>query len=242
MPAKILFCLPDRDYDPIEVATPWHRVCEAGYRAVFATENGQVAEPDPLLLTGVIFGQLGAQPDALDRLARLRQTPEYLTPLRWADVDAGQFDALVLPGGHAKGMRQYLESEALRAVVRQFWAADKLVGAICHGVVVLARTQDANGHSVLRDRTCTALTKQLEWSGWAATAWKLGDYYRTYPEWVQAEVTRNLADRRQFKTGRAPWLPFAVRDRNLITARWPKDAELFAAELVHALAQGGKAS
>lgn len=238
MPRAILICLPNCDFDPTEVATPWHRLREAGFRVAFATENAQAGQADPLLLTGVLFGQLGAEPDALERFDRLRQSPEFCQPLAFSDVRADSFSGVILPGGHAKGMRQYLESEALRRVVLAFWQADKLVAAICHGVVVLARTIDnRTGRSVLADRQCTALTKSLEFSGLAATAWRLGDYYRTYPEWVQAEVTRNLVSPKQFLTGRAPWVPFAVRDGNLITARWPRDAELFAAEIVHCLAQ-----
>ncbi len=240
MPRSILICLPDRDFDPTEVATPWHRLREAGFRVTFATEHGAPGAADPLLLTDVLFGKLGALPDALARYERMIQTSEFTAPLQWADVDATRFDALLLPGGHAKGMRQYLESQALRRVVLAFWHPAKLVAAICHGVVVLARTVDPQtGQSVLHNRRCTALLKSLELSGWAATAWKLGDYYRTYPEWVEHEVTRMLADRKQFARGRAAWLPFVVKDANLVTARWPKDAELFAAELVQALAELG---
>ena len=238
MPHSILICLPDRDFDPTEVATPWHRLREAGFRVTFATERGTPGAADPLLLTGVIFGKLGALPDALARYERMIQTPEFLTPVAWPAVDCAAFDALLLPGGHAKGMRQYLESEELRRVVLAFWHAKKVTAAICHGVVVLARTKDPQtGQSVLFRRNCTALLKSLEWSGWAAIAWKLGDYYRTYPQWVQAEVSAALASPAQFLTGKAAWLPFAVRDDNLITARWPKDADLFAAELVQALAE-----
>jgi putative intracellular protease/amidase len=107
------------------------------------------------------------------------------------------------------------------------------MAAICHGVIVLARTIDpATGSSVLAGRRVTALTRTLERTAWWLTAWKLGDYYRTYPEYVEDEVRR--ADGR-FETG--PLLatygnPFTVRDGDLLTARWPGDASRFAAECV----------
>jgi len=47
-------------------------------------------------------------------------------------------------------MRQYLGSPVLQAQVARFWALGRPVGAICHGVLVLARTRDAaTGRSVL---------------------------------------------------------------------------------------------
>lgn len=237
----VLICLPDRDFDPTEVATPWHRFREAGFRVTFASEHAQVGACDPLLLTGVLFGQLGAKPEAIERYQRMVQSQEFQRPLAWRDVVVAQFDALLLPGGHAPGMRQYLDSQALREVARGFLEADKLVGAICHGVLVLARTQDpTTGKSVLWQRKVTGLLKSLERAAYFATAWKLGKYYRTYPTYVQDEIERALADHKQFQTGRASWLAFAVRDSNLVTARWPKDAELFAAEMIHVLT-GGRA-
>jgi len=235
----VLFCLPTVDFDPTEVATPWHRFREAAFKVTFATELGEVASCDPKMLTGPLFGKLGAKPDAIERYERMVQSQEFQRPVAWAGLDAVPYDALVLPGGHAQGMKPYLESESLRDVVRAFFGLDKPVGAICHGVIVLARTVDtATGKSVLHGRKVTALLKSLERTGYWATAWQLGTYFRTYPEYVQDEVVRNLASKKDFQSGTAAWLPFAVRDGQLVTARWPKDAELFSAELIHVLTGG----
>ena len=57
--------LPDRDFDVTEVAVPWRVLRDAGHQVVFATEReGTVPAADPRLLTGVLFGQLGAAPAA----------------------------------------------------------------------------------------------------------------------------------------------------------------------------------
>ena len=58
--ARILVPLPDTDFDVTEVAAPWHVLTAAGHEVVFATEHGATPAADPRLLTGVIFGQLGA--------------------------------------------------------------------------------------------------------------------------------------------------------------------------------------
>lgn len=234
--ARLLVPLPDREFDVTEVATPWHRFKESGFEVVFSTSHGAVAAAAPLLITGVLFGQLGAKPPALERYARMRRSPEFLHPIPYADIDASQFDALVLPGGHAPGMKPYLESVELQAKVRDFFAQNKTVGAICHGVLVLARTRHPEtGQSLIYDRQVTGLLKILERTGFYLTFWKLGRYYRTYPAYVEDEIKANLADASQFKHGQAPWIPSVVRDRNLITARWPADAELFADAIIQQL-------
>jgi putative intracellular protease/amidase len=140
---RVLIPLPDRDFDVTEVAVPWRVLRDGGHQVVFATEQGgTVPAADPRLLTGVIFGQLGASPEAKRYYAELAAAAEFTSPVAWGAVDPAAFDGLLLPGGHAPGMRQYLGSAVLRDQVARFWALGRPVGAICHGVLVLARTGD----------------------------------------------------------------------------------------------------
>jgi putative intracellular protease/amidase len=239
--------LPDRDFDTTEVAVPWKLLTEAGHRVVFATEHGGAApQTDPLLLSGVVLKTLGAAREPKRFYAELVDDDAYRAPLAWADLDPSAYDALVLPGGHAKGMRQYLGSNVLQQKVVDFWKLDRPVGAICHGVVVLARAIDpATGRSVLHGRTTTCLPAYLEAAGFYSTAWRRGRYYRTYPSYVQTEVRRALARRRDFRLGPITplvrgtrtmnWPAFVVEDGNYVSARWPGDAYLFARKLIDRL-------
>jgi putative intracellular protease/amidase len=162
----------------------------------------------PLLRKLRIIGlTLRANGAARAAYAELEQAPEFLQPLRHADIRAADFDGLLLPGGHAKGMRAYLESAALHERVAEFFDAGKPVAAVCHGVVLAARsTSKKTGKSVLHGRKTTALTWKLEKTAWTLTRFlaRFWDptYYRTYMETagqppgymsVQAEVTRALA-------------------------------------------------
>ena len=63
---RVLIPPPDHDFDITEVAVPWRPRRDAGPKVVFATERGSAPAADPLLPTGVIFGQLGAEPEARD--------------------------------------------------------------------------------------------------------------------------------------------------------------------------------
>ena len=110
---KILIPLPDKDFDLTEGAVPWKLLSRKGYQVVFSTENGHRAYCDPKMITGVIFGQLGAQKEAIGFYRELEQDHRFLHPIRYAAIDPAVFDALVLPGGHAAGMKQYLENKVL---------------------------------------------------------------------------------------------------------------------------------
>jgi|CXWL01.1.fsa_nt_gi putative intracellular protease/amidase len=230
---RILIPLPDNDFDLTEVAVPWKLFAQKDYSITFATENGNRAYCDPKLISGVIFGQLGAEKEAIRFYRELEQRNEFLNPITYNDIQPENFDALVLPGGHAQGMKQYLESKILQQKVLQFFSLNKIVGSICHGSIVLARTIDpATGKSIVHEKKLTGLTKFLERIAYYITCWKLGKYYRTYPAYVQDEVKANLADKNNFKTGGNQFKPYVCADGNLITGRWPKDAYLFSETII----------
>jgi putative intracellular protease/amidase len=233
---KIVIPLPDNDFDTTEVAVPWKLFSQKNYEVIFATENGNRAYCDPKLLTGVIFGQLGAAKEAIAFYKELEQTPNFLHPIKYSAIISEQYDLLVLPGGHAQGMKPYLESKMLQQKVLQFFELNKLVGSICHGSIVLARTiNPSTGKSVVYNKKLTGLTKFLERIAYYITFWKLGKYYRTYPCYVQDEVKQCLSDAKNFKTGGNQFKPYVCADGNLVTARWPKDVYMFAETLIEKL-------
>lgn len=154
---------------------------------------------------------LRANGDARASYRAMTYGREFQEPTRWDALSVDDFDALLLPGGHrARGMREYLESDVLQRLVVAFFASNKPVAAICHGVLLAARSRDRSGKSVLYGRKTTALTWALEKSADAIARrvrwWDRG-YYRAYPDEagqpeghmsVQAEVTRALAEPADF--------------------------------------------
>jgi putative intracellular protease/amidase len=245
--ARVLVPLPDHDFDVTEVSVPWRLLTEAKHEVLFATEHGgrgDVPAADPRLLTGVLFGQLGAKPDAIAYYQELLHSSAFARPLAWSEIEASEFDALLLPGGHAPGMKQYLASEVLARKVAVFTKKkDAVVGAICHGVIVLARSLDPDtGKSVLFGRRTTCLPKYMERLAYTLTAWKLGRYYRTYPAYVEDEVKSVLEDPAHFERGPVTLgthgtrdddgPAFVVEDGRYVSARWPGDAYLFARKLL----------
>ena len=194
-----------------------------GHRVVFATPDGQPAAADPMMLSGegldgwgfvplvrkfkLLGLALRANADARAAYAQMERDSAFLHPLRYEQLRVSDFDGLLLPGGHrARGMREYMGGPGLQVFVGAFFDASKPVAAICHGVVLAARSRSAHGASSLHGRRTTALTWKLESSAWSLMrfAGRFWDpsYYRTYCEErgeprgyrsVQSEVTRALA-------------------------------------------------
>src|SRR6266566_3313730 len=77
MAKKVIIPLPDKDFDTTEVSIPWKHFVEAGLQVTFSTETGHVGQTDPRLLTGVIFGQLGAKPDAIAAYRELEKNEAF---------------------------------------------------------------------------------------------------------------------------------------------------------------------
>ena len=164
------------------------------------------------------------------------QDEAYQHPIPYAEIVPARFNGIVLPGGHAPGMKQYLDSAVLQCKVLEFWKQGKVIGAICHGVLVAARSVDPEtGKSILYGSKVTALTKDLEMTGFALTFWLLGRRYRTYPCYVADQVRGVLECPEDFKVGKSMLIPFAFRDRRLVTSRWPLDAMAFTRLFVQAM-------
>ncbi|MFT3726440.1 MAG: type 1 glutamine amidotransferase domain-containing protein [Terricaulis sp.] len=220
--ARVVIPIPARDFDPTEVAVPWKLLTARGHEVVFATPDGVPGAADDMMVTGegldfwsllpllrkvtLVGSVLRANAEARTAYAAMRASPAFQKPIAWRDLAALQFDGVIFPGGHrARGMREYLESPEVQRLAVAAFASERPVGAICHGVLALARSIDpATGRSVLHGRQTTALTWALEDAGASiARITRFWDpaYYRTYPDppgqpgymSVQQEVTRALA-------------------------------------------------
>ena len=127
------------------------------------------------------------------------ETPGYKldSDIAFRDVDPDDYQALVLPGGRAPEFLRY--DEHLINITKHFFAREKLVASICHGIEILAAAD------VIRGRRVTTIPRcryDAEFSGATYVAEPLvidGNLYccrfkRECPAWMKA-VAEALAAR-----------------------------------------------
>jgi len=259
-PKRVLIPLPNYGFDPTEAGVPWSFLHLAGHHVVFATPTGEVAHADERMVTGKDLSFMKSafltHDEAIRTYRELERSDSFLHPIAYDRIRSKEYDAIFLPGGHDKGMREYLDSDVVQSVIVKFFEANKPVAAICHGTLVVARSvSPKTGHSVLWGRQTTGLTRYQELSAYYMTYFILGDYYRTYPEkdqngttvTMEDEVVSYLKNPSDFHRGPGFPIPFGrdnpadlsdgyfYRSGNYLSARWPGDAYTFSRELLKLL-------
>jgi len=239
--------LPDLDYDPTESAVPWKKLYDDNHTITFSTPSGNVAYADERLVFkgfSLLSPLFMTKKSDLKKYQLMIEAMEGQSVLALDCIDPSMYDALLIPGGHAQGVKTLLESDDAYRICRHFMSEDKPVAAVCHGVLLLARTTANDGTSVLHSRKTTSLTNTLEFPAWLLTAPWLGRYYRTYNKSVESEVRAAIGGKGTFLSG--PLFPirdshtntapgFIVRDGNYLSARWPGDCNRFAQEFAKML-------
>jgi len=241
---KVLIPVPTIHFDPSEVTIPWKIFSSNNVSVSFATPDGGSASCDEIMLTGkglgLLSGILACSEEVRQNYEDMIKSTEYLNPRSWKDCKVDDFDCILLPGGHDKGCREYLESTVLQELICQFFEQDKLVGAVCHGVLLVGRSKRSDGKSVLFGRKTTSLLAQQELAAYRLTCLWMGDYYLTYPITVEDELRPMLENPSDFIPGKSPGITrdkmddytakrlnnHIVRDGNYVSARWPGDCHL----------------
>jgi putative intracellular protease/amidase len=197
-----------------------HRdLTRAGHTITIATPGGRVPPVDPGSLSADVVGDQAKVDDLrayIDEIAA-----DLAAPVALDTVRAGDYDAIVLPGGHGP-MTDLAFDAALGAILTEADAAGTLIAPFCHGPAGLLSAVDAAGAFAFAGRRLTVFTDEEERTGGtgANTPWF---------------VASTLRERGALVQDGAVWSSHVVRDRNLITGQNPQSSEGVAAELVAAL-------
>jgi protease I len=117
---NVAFLLTD-GYEDSELTSPWEALTEEGAKVTLVSPSG-----------GEIEGKNGFQA-AVD--------------LTSAEADAGDYDALVLPGGVKNGDKLRMDQASVE-FTRAFFDAGKPVGVICHGGWILTDADVVKGRTI----------------------------------------------------------------------------------------------
>ncbi|SEQ88352.1 Putative intracellular protease/amidase [Lentzea xinjiangensis] len=165
----------------------------AGIEVTVATPGGVVPTVDKASLDGTFD-------DAVESLEDLR------APAVLESVQAADFDAIHLPGGHGP-MADLASDEALGALLADFHDSGKVVAALCHGPAGLLAAVRADGSFVFAGKEMTAFSDEEERQGGLN---------------VPYSVAGRLAELGARLTPGEPWSSTVVVDGTLVTGQNPQ--------------------
>ena len=193
-----------------EFTTPYDMLKEAGLAVTVASIRGGAVPLDP----GSVKGQ--AQ---LDEFAEDIRALNASLPV--ADVKAGDFDAVFLPGGHGT-MMDFPDNAVLQGLLADFAEQGKVIAAVCHGPAGFAGVKRRDGSFLVAGKTMTAFTDEEEKAVGA-----------TVPFMLESRLRSEGAN----FVARDKWSDHVETDGNLITGQNPASSASVARAIIERLAR-----
>ncbi|KAL6849086.1 hypothetical protein ACO1O0_008616 [Amphichorda felina] len=135
---------------------------------------------------------------------------------------AGEFDAVFYPGGHGPMFDLATDAQSIQ-LIQEFYAAGKLVSAVCHGPIVLGRVTLPDGTPLVKSKTVTGFTNEEEDQMQLSSA---------MPFLLEDVLIKAGAN---FVKADEPWGVKVVTDGKLITGQNPASAKGVAEAIAKAL-------
>lgn len=193
-----------------EFTTPHRILSDAQVSITIATPNGAPAVVDALSLSLEVNGGDAAKVAELKSYLNA-QAVALRSPKCLEDMDLGDYDAILVPGGHGPMQDLAVNEAAGRLLTAALRDTQKVVGALCHGSAAFLSAGDSESWP-FKGRKLTAFSNVEETqTGLAASA-----------PWLLEQ--RLVAGGAHYEAGE-PWAPFVVVDGNLVTGQNPASAE-----------------
>src|SRR6516162_9682720 len=207
-----------------ELTHPYYELTERGIEVTIASPDGGKVEMDSLSdprdpsqwsaddLVSMGFVHTPALMELLENTPRI------------ADLDLGEFDAIMVAGGQSP-MFTFRENEDLKQAIRRFYEAEKPTAVYCHGTAALVDIKLSDGSYLVDGKTVTGFANVEEefsdsFVGQKVMPWRVEDVLRARgANYVQGGL---------FKA-------FAVRDGRLITGQQQYSGRKVAQIVIEAL-------
>ena len=142
-----------------EALHPFQVLTAAGFEVDFASETGSFGFDEFSLLPPFLAGS--------DKAIHADANSPFMMKLKShcmkaSDVKSGQYGLFFASAGHA-ALYDYPQAKGLQAVALDVWDRGGLLGAVCHGPVLLSAIIDSKtGKSILEGKTVTGFTTEGE--------------------------------------------------------------------------------
>lgn len=178
-----LFIVSEEGYWGEECIEPLTSLSEAGVDITVSTPSG-----DPPVIDERSINPEEVGTETADRIRSVHETDERLNdPTPIADVDADDYDAVVIPGGHGTVWDINHDHHARRALTTAVAGDEGVALVVCHAAGIFAFTQTERGEPLVDGRDVTGFPNAWE-EGIVDERDRLPDG-RKIPYWVEDEVT-----------------------------------------------------
>jgi len=177
-----LFIVSEHGYWGEECITPLERLTEAGVEITVATPTGRKPTIDERSTDPEEVGE-----ETAAHVTEVHETDERLTdPEPLAAVDAGEYDAVVFPGGHGTCWDINQDTHARTALRTAVEGEAGVALVVCHAVGILAFARDTEGDILAAGRDVTGFPDA--WEEGIVDDHDLMPDGRKLPYWVEEEV------------------------------------------------------
>ncbi|WP_444912858.1 type 1 glutamine amidotransferase domain-containing protein [Microbulbifer sp. PAAF003] len=189
-----------------EFAAPYYTFKDAGAEVTLASPKGGQPPLDPK------SDEPDFQTEATHRFQADADAQQVLANThKLADMNESDFDAVFYPGGHGP-LWDLAEDPVSIALIENFFAADKPIGAVCHAPGIFRHTRRQDGAYLVSGKGVTGFANSEE------AAVELVD---VVPFLVEDMLKSNGGN--YSKSG--DWAPYVVVDDKLVTGQNPASSE-----------------
>ena len=150
------------------------------------------------------------------------ETAKYLRNTeKLSNIDYKLFDAIYIPGGHGP-MFDLSKNKILKNIIEYMYSNNKVISAVCHGVVGLISAVDEKGNSILKDKYVTSFTNKEE---------QIVKMKEFMPFLLQDKIIKLGANFVEEK----PWSEHVEISYNIITGQNQNSAQLVAESVISLL-------
>ena len=202
-----------------ELVTAHRDLVAAGHAVTIATPGGVTPTVDAGSLDPGVVGSRETADELAAYLAAIADELAAAVPIE--GIDATDYAAVVLPGGHGPMADLAFDAATGRVLVAAN-AAGTIIAPFCHGPAALLSATLADGSNAFAGRRLTVFTDEEE---------RTGGTGQNTPWWVESA----LRDAGAVIVSAAPWSDHVVVDGNLITGQNPQSSASVARRVIEAL-------
>lgn len=189
-----------------EFAAPYYIFRDEGVKVVLASPKGGRPPIDPR------SEEPQAQTDATRRFSKDKDAQQaFDNTTQLSTISPDDYDAVFYPGGHGPLWDLAEDSHSIE-IIEALFAANKPVGAVCHGPAAFRRAKRPDGAPLVQGKSITGFSNSEE----AAVG-----LTHVVPFLVEDMLKQNGGN---YSKG-DDWQPYVRIDENLVTGQNPKSSE-----------------